>query len=213
MSESPNPDRTDFPNKPEVSTPLCNSWPRESSWGCFQEFAMVCNSLQEFGREKEVQHFKTWEEQEDSFHLQQAKLCSKIRIRNGRAKPIDLLAKYISAEEDNLAVEMHEPYTFLHGLTVADMEGLLEDIQVYMKLEQGKNLDFWQDMTTITEVDVSAWQTEMANPIPDFPCGTAAVPRYSESTLRTTPFIPDPHVPLPVLPVALTSHPEGKHPL
>lgn len=55
---------------------------------------------------------------------------SKIRIRDGRAKPIDLLAKYISAEDDDLAVEMHEPYTFLNGLTVADMEDLLEDIQV-----------------------------------------------------------------------------------
>lgn len=27
-------------------------------------------------------------------------------------------------------MEMHEPYTFLNGLTVADMEDLLEDIQV-----------------------------------------------------------------------------------
>jgi hypothetical protein len=30
------------------------------------------------------------------------------------AKPIDLLAKYISAEDDALAVEMHEPYTYLY---------------------------------------------------------------------------------------------------
>lgn len=57
-------------------------------------------------------------------------LRSKIRIRDGRAKPIDLLAKYISAEDDDLAVEMHEPYTFLNGLTVTDMDDLLEDIKV-----------------------------------------------------------------------------------
>lgn len=114
--------------------------------------------LEMLQREKEAEHFKTWEEQEDNFHLQQAKLrwvgssvgtCrwgagggqvmltvslfsprSKIRIRDGRAKPIDLLAKYISAEDDDLAVEMHEPYTFLNGLTVSDMEDLVEDIQV-----------------------------------------------------------------------------------
>jgi len=30
------------------------------------------------------------------------------------AKPIDLLARYISAEDDDLAVEMHEPYTYLN---------------------------------------------------------------------------------------------------
>lgn len=31
------------------------------------------------------------------------------------------------------------------------MEDLLEDIQVTMELEQGKNVDFWQNMMTITE--------------------------------------------------------------
>ncbi|KAL4673825.1 hypothetical protein H8959_017759 [Pygathrix nigripes] len=120
-----------------------------------REKAMREQELEMLQREKEAEHFKTWEEQEDNFHLQQAKLRSKIRIRDGRAKPIDLLAKYISAEDDDLAVEMHEPYTFLNGLTVADMEDLLEDIQVYMELEQGKNADFWRDMTTITEDEIS----------------------------------------------------------
>lgn len=120
-----------------------------------REKAMRETELEMLQREKEAEHFKTWAEQEDNFHLQQAKLRSKIRIRDGRAKPIDLLAKYISAEDDDLAVEMHEPYTFLNGLTVTDMEDLLEDIKVYMELEQGKNVDFWRDMTTITEDEIS----------------------------------------------------------
>ncbi|XP_008431852.1 cactin-like [Poecilia reticulata] len=120
-----------------------------------REKAMRETELEMLQREKEAEHFKTWAEQEDNFHLQQAKLRSKIRIRDGRAKPIDLLAKYISAEDDDLAVEMHEPYTFLNGLTVTDMDDLLEDIKVYMELEQGKNVDFWRDMTTITEDEIS----------------------------------------------------------
>lgn len=120
-----------------------------------REKAMRETELEMLQREKEAEHFKTWAEQEDNFHLQQAKLRSKIRIRDGRAKPIDLLAKYISAEDDDLAVEMHEPYTFLNGLTVTDMDDLLEDIKVYMELEQGKNVDFWRDMTTITEDEIN----------------------------------------------------------
>ncbi|KAM8939301.1 LOW QUALITY PROTEIN: splicing factor Cactin [Pelodytes ibericus] len=120
-----------------------------------REKAMREQELEMLQREKEAEHFKTWEEQEDNFHLHQAKLRSKIRIRDGRAKPIDLLAKYISAEDDDLAVEMHEPYTFLTGLTVSDLEDLLEDIQIYMELEQGKNVDFWRDMTIITEDEIS----------------------------------------------------------
>ncbi|KAF5900434.1 cactin, partial [Clarias magur] len=120
-----------------------------------REKAMREQELEMLQREKEAEHFKTWAEQEDNFHLHQAKLRSKIRIRDGRAKPIDLLAKYISAEDDDLSVEMHEPYTFLNGLTVTDMDDLLEDIKVYMELEQGKNVDFWRDMTIITEDEIN----------------------------------------------------------
>ncbi|XP_065132848.1 splicing factor Cactin isoform X1 [Paramisgurnus dabryanus] len=120
-----------------------------------REKSMRETELEMLQREKEAEHFKTWAEQEDNFHLHQAKLRSKIRIRDGRAKPIDLLAKYISAEDDDLSVEMHEPYTFLNGLTATDMEDLLEDIKIYMELEQGKNVDFWRDMTTITEDEIS----------------------------------------------------------
>ncbi|XP_058605161.1 splicing factor Cactin isoform X2 [Onychostoma macrolepis] len=120
-----------------------------------REKSMREQELEMLQREKEAEHFKTWAEQEDNFHLHQAKLRSKIRIRDGRAKPIDLLAKYISAEDDDLSVEMHEPYTFLNGLTATDMDDLLEDIKVYMELEQGKNVDFWRDMTTITEDEIS----------------------------------------------------------
>ena len=72
-------------------------------------------------RDKEAEYFREWEKQEDTFHLQQAKLRSEIRIQDGRAKPIDLLAKYISAEDDELAVEMHEPYTYLYVSTIFNL--------------------------------------------------------------------------------------------
>ena len=41
------------------------------------------------------------------------------------------MAKYISSDEDLDAVEMHEPYTYLNGLTIDDLEDLLVDINVY----------------------------------------------------------------------------------
>ena len=104
------------------------------------------------------------------------------------AKPIDLLAKYISSEENVDAIEMHEPYMYLNGLSIQDYEDLVEDIkvriisasryqhfgnlrkfgeslfsfssayfivksifQVYMELERGKNLDYWNDVTILVE--------------------------------------------------------------
>ncbi|XP_060535456.1 splicing factor Cactin [Cylas formicarius] len=102
-------------------------------------------------RSKEAAQFEEWERQEDQFHLEQARLRSHIRIQDGRAKPIDLLAKYISAEEEVDAVEMHEPYTYLNGLQINDLEDLLEDIKVYKELERGRNLDYWNDITVIVE--------------------------------------------------------------
>lgn len=105
-------------------------------------------------REKEAAQFKEWEKQEDTFHLQQAKLRSKIRIQDGRAKPIDLLARYVSSEEEDFTVEMHEPYVYLNGLRSQDLEDLQEDIKIYMELENGKNLDYWKDLQIIVEDEI-----------------------------------------------------------
>ena len=113
-------------------------------------------------RDREAQMFKVWEEQEDSFHLKQAKQRSKIRIRDGRAKPIDLLAKYASTMleggGDSEDVDVNEPYTVLNGLSGRDLEDLIEDIKVYIELEEGKNLDFWKDITTIAEEELNNLQ-------------------------------------------------------
>uniref|UniRef100_G3MTM4 Splicing factor Cactin n=1 Tax=Amblyomma maculatum TaxID=34609 RepID=G3MTM4_AMBMU len=88
------------------------------------------------------------------FHLQQAILRSKIRIEDGRAKPIDLLARYISAEEEDFGVEMLEPYIYLNGLTMEDLEDLQEDIKVYMELENSRNLSYWRDVQIIVEEEL-----------------------------------------------------------
>jgi hypothetical protein len=46
-------------------------------------------------REAEAAQFQEWSKQEDKFHLQQAKLRSQIRLKENRAKPIDLLARFV----------------------------------------------------------------------------------------------------------------------
>ena len=109
-------------------------------------------------RGKEAAQLQQWSQQEDQFHLEQARLRSKIRIQDGRAKPIDLLAKYIGAEDEVDAVEMHEPYTYLRGLHLKDLEDLIEDIKVYKELEKGKNLDYWNDITIIVEDELQKFR-------------------------------------------------------
>ncbi|XP_022209083.2 cactin [Drosophila obscura] len=113
-------------------------------------------------RAKEAVQFREWQRQEDQFHLEQARLRSEIRIRDGRAKPIDLLAQYVAAGnaplEESLEMQMHEPYMLLHGLPMEELEDLLVDIKVYEELEQGKHIDFWNDMVTIVQDELQKQQ-------------------------------------------------------
>ncbi|XP_055604371.1 splicing factor Cactin [Uranotaenia lowii] len=107
-------------------------------------------------RSKEVAQFEEWQRQEEKFHLEQAKLRSKIRIQDGRAKPIDLLAQYISEQnlEESIEMQMHEPYHYLNGLALDDLEDLLADINVYNDLEKCQNADYWSDLTIIVEAEL-----------------------------------------------------------
>ncbi|XP_060805681.1 splicing factor Cactin [Amyelois transitella] len=113
-------------------------------------------------RAREAQQFSSWARQEDAFHLQQARLRSQIRIRDGRAKPIDLLAWYVSSEECVDALEMHEPYTYLNGLQAQDLEDLLEDIKVYKELEKAGNQPYWEDVQTIVLDELGKLRREAA---------------------------------------------------
>ncbi|EDQ86710.1 uncharacterized protein MONBRDRAFT_28043 [Monosiga brevicollis MX1] len=102
-------------------------------------------------RDADAAQFQDWIENEDNFQLEQARLRSEIRLREGRAKPIDLLARYMRMAEDEVAFEMREPYHVLDMLTLEDTEDLEADIQVYLKLDRAPAAtEFWQDMLTVT---------------------------------------------------------------
>ena len=107
-------------------------------------------------RSKEAAQFEEWQKQEETFHLEQARLRSKIRIQDGRAKPIDLLAQYINDQnlEESIELQMHEPYQYISGLSFDDLEDLLVDIKVYNELEKSANSGYWEDLTVIVDDDL-----------------------------------------------------------
>uniref|UniRef100_A0A0N5A9G6 Splicing factor Cactin n=1 Tax=Syphacia muris TaxID=451379 RepID=A0A0N5A9G6_9BILA len=171
--------------------------------------------LEMIRRDEERRGNYTWEQTEEMFHLNQAKLRSKIRLREGRGKPIDFLARYCvscylsqtffsfshlpfftyfsvlqlkyNAECNSRYIQFDEvakdakssdtggeeydyelPLVYLRNLSAKDYEDLLEDIkvhfvdnlhlrvgslhtflQVYMKIDNGKNLSWWSDISTI----------------------------------------------------------------
>jgi hypothetical protein len=73
-----------------------------------------------------------WNKTEDVFHLQQAKLRSSIRIKEGRAKPIDYLGRYISYmdESNEEEFELNTPLTYFPNDSIDDYEDLIADIKV-----------------------------------------------------------------------------------
>ncbi|KAI9281148.1 mid region of cactin-domain-containing protein [Sporodiniella umbellata] len=111
-------------------------------------------------REAELAQMGEWEAKEEEFHLEQAKKRAEIRIKEGRARPIDLLAMNLrlayepdKVEEDvDLEIDLEEPYTIFNNLNMDDTEELYRDIQMHLTLEKNEELlYFWKAMVVVAE--------------------------------------------------------------
>lgn len=116
------------------------------------------NEKGEDGEDEGDERFKQWSSQEEQFHLQQARLRSKIRIKDGRANPIDLLARYLEVlqgKEELPESELHEPYVYTNGLLPDDLEDLIADIAVYRKVDNTEvAYNYWTNVTIVAEDSV-----------------------------------------------------------
>ena len=112
-----------------------------------------------------------WEARENEFQLEQAKRRAQIRIAEGRAKPIDILAMNVSlatdselaSEFDALGVEMEmdEPYHLFQDLTLNEIKELHSDIKLYLTLEKDETtIPFWQCMMIVCEDELSRHTTD-----------------------------------------------------
>ncbi|KAF6802229.1 hypothetical protein CSOJ01_11732 [Colletotrichum sojae] len=97
---------------------------------------------------------------EDKFVLKQAKKKADIRVREGRAKPIDLLAfnlRFIDSDRDvfddddaDLHISVPSPEDVLQGLDESQLRELDSDITSYHTLEtNGRNREYWKSLQTI----------------------------------------------------------------
>jgi hypothetical protein len=108
----------------------------------------------------EDEQTRQWVLQEDSFVLKQAKKKADIRVREGRAKPIDWLAvtlRVIDPDRDLLDdddeeshVDVVDPEGVFEGLNDEQLGELESDIVSYLTLEKAKNnKDYWRTMQII----------------------------------------------------------------
>jgi len=101
-----------------------------------------------------------WVADEDRFVLQQAKKKAAIRVKEGRATPIDYLAiilRFIDSSRDPFDDEVQDtdlnvvdPEGVFESLDASQLTELAKDINMYVSLEKNReNLDFWNTMTII----------------------------------------------------------------
>ncbi|KAI2626095.1 mid region of cactin-domain-containing protein [Hypomontagnella submonticulosa] len=97
---------------------------------------------------------------EDKFVLKQAKKKADIRVREGRAKPIDLLAfnlRYVDTDRDvfddddaDIDIDVPPPGTVIDGLQESELAELDTDITPYQTLEtNARNRDYWKALQTL----------------------------------------------------------------
>ncbi|KAF2623071.1 hypothetical protein BU25DRAFT_414587 [Macroventuria anomochaeta] len=103
---------------------------------------------------------EAWVADEDRFVLQQAKKKAALRVKGGRAKPIDWLAvtlRFIDPTKSthDEEVEDHEldvvdPEGVLEGLAAEDLSELEKEIGNYLTLETNRsNREYWSALKTI----------------------------------------------------------------
>lgn len=112
---------------------------------------------------------REWVSQEDDFVLSQAKKKAEIRVKEGRAKPIDWLTMTLriidttrNPLDDEIAdadLDLIDPEGVFEGLSPAQLENLEKDIDTFLKLEtNANNRDYWEVCYTIVFCCDSDWR-------------------------------------------------------
>ncbi|KAL4780754.1 mid region of cactin-domain-containing protein [Aspergillus varians] len=124
------------------------------SYGRGMKDQMRLNQIQEDERVRE------WVSQEDIFVLKQAKKKAEIRVKDGRAKPIDWLTvmlRVIDPTRDPLddeisdsELDLIDPEGVFEGLSQTELGDLETDIDTFLGLESNsQNRDYWKTMRII----------------------------------------------------------------
>ncbi|KAG8533666.1 uncharacterized protein KY384_001407 [Bacidia gigantensis] len=109
---------------------------------------------------QEAEQMREWVAKEDEFVLKQSKKKAKIRVKEGRARIIDLLAVTLNAMDDpqdlleddgdDGDVEAIDPSSVFDGLDATKLAELEKDISTYLALETSRdNRRYWNALRLI----------------------------------------------------------------
>lgn len=138
--------------------------------------------IEMIAREEEKRQNADWRRVEDAFHLKQAEMRAKIRIKEGRPEPIDLLIRYIAygepsdskSRDEYEEFELEQPTKYIKNLSVEEFEDLIADIKVWLDLSnvinrklqagrmisKGKHTEFWDDIEILAKFELKKLKNE-----------------------------------------------------
>lgn len=130
---------------------------REAEQKLYEEEELRMQRLQESAQ------MSDWLSKEGDFRLEQERNRAVIRIKEKRAKAVDFLAinlRFLNPEEreddeedaqdDDLEIDLEEPYNIFENLSAEQVYELHDDIEKYLTLEESEsNIDFWTNMMVV----------------------------------------------------------------
>lgn len=141
------------------------------------EMALREEEEAKMARLQESAQMAEWIAKEGDFQLEQERKRSIIRLKERRAKAIDFLSlnlKYVGtlqADDDDegldaagLDIDLDEPYNILDNLNLAQTEGLHDDIERYLRLEDNElHIDFWTNMMVVCKARLDDLRQQAAD--------------------------------------------------
>ncbi|KAL3743499.1 hypothetical protein ACJRO7_018747 [Eucalyptus globulus] len=114
-------------------------------------------------RERTQAEFQDREKKDKEFHFHQSKVRSEIRLREGRAKAIDILSKQLNGSNDR-DIELKEPWVVFDGLTMKEMEELRGDIEMHLDFDTQTPIhaEYWKSLLVVCDWELAEARKEDA---------------------------------------------------
>ncbi|KAK7267411.1 hypothetical protein RIF29_20085 [Crotalaria pallida] len=96
--------------------------------------------------ERKEAEFQDWERKEAQFLFHQTKVRSEIRLREGRARPIDILTNYLTAPADD--DPSYSVSVVFKGLTMKELDQLQDEIRLLLDFDRA-NAEYWDALLVV----------------------------------------------------------------
>ena len=102
--------------------------------------------------EREMGTLEEWQKQEEKFHAEQAKQRATIRLKEGRAKPIDRIYKNLTVLDD-VNFDIQEPHLVLKNMSLDELKDFSRDVDAYIGISEDnrEHLRFWRALKIVSE--------------------------------------------------------------